>query len=309
VDSDQPEPPTRAKKKVAAREMRKAAQREATLAAAEARKRAESKKRILGPFDACTVLTVPLGVAAMLSDNNIVVATCFTLCGLIACAPVTWHHEIKVKYKTAWCSFVAIVCFGVFSLIANENLAKELARREGTLEVGDAPIAYSCGYNTNPQGLIVSAGTSRLQVTQFPYVLLTLNGEQTIVLDREPNGDLIIRRLIIFDDRNDKIVKIENGKYWVHPNAQWTHPSRSKISVRDHADREVLSLDLQNKDALLFRAQITSGNGVSFSATNDSVSFSVGDKGPATIYGFCLVDGGFYVDKNGHGIAPGGGIR
>src|SRR4051794_1492325 len=99
------EPPTRAEKRIAAREQRRAAQRSATSAANEARVRlaGTSRQPKFRLVDAVALVALPLGYAAMIAESNVIVAMCFSACGLIACAPIVWRHEIKKSYRVLYC--------------------------------------------------------------------------------------------------------------------------------------------------------------------------------------------------------------
>jgi hypothetical protein len=74
-------PLTRQEKRVARREERKAAQRAATLASRAAMAASIHKEPRLKPGDALALAAIPLAYAAMTSDNNLIVGTCFAISG------------------------------------------------------------------------------------------------------------------------------------------------------------------------------------------------------------------------------------
>jgi hypothetical protein len=293
--------PTRQERRVVAREARRAAQRAAAARQRQISEDTEPKLFRAKWGDTFSGAAIPLAVGGLMLENNLAVGICLGLAAAVACAPALTHHETPKKYRGAYAIAVLLICVVLFSTVRDQNLQKELAKNEGTLEAGNTPSSDNCGPYTIPNSIIVNAGSILLQITKFPYVLLTLNGERSIILDREPNGNLLIKRLLVLDDRSDMIVKIERDKYWVHPNSQWQHPSRSKIAVSDHLGREVLSLDFRNPNSLVFRAQINSEVVIkpdkrqilSFSVTDDLVTGRVDDGPPAGVSKFCMVDLGF----------------
>jgi hypothetical protein len=185
---------------------------------------------------------------------------------------------------------------GLFSIIKSENLKKDLARHEGTLEFGnlDSPPNF-CGPSL-PEGTVsIFAGDNVFAVNRFPYTLLAMNGEPNIIIDRDAHGSITIKRLIVFDDRKNKIVKIDEDGYWVDPNSQFKHPTKNEIIVFDHADNRVLSLNFLNKKSLVLKAEIKAGEG---SISIDKViQTSAGITGIG-LSRMCLSNAGITIDKN-----------
>ena len=59
-----------------------------------------------------------------------------------------------------------------------------------------------------------------------------------------------ITTLRLFDDRNDIIVRDDNGSIWVNPTVRIKKPDKSTLVVYDHNDDEVLNLRFLNPGAL-----------------------------------------------------------
>jgi hypothetical protein len=85
-------------------------------------------------------------------------------------------------------------------------------------------------------------------VNAFPSTVLRIAGEDMLTIDKD-KGNLIIRLLRVFDDRNDLIAKIDSND-WKVKSFKKT-PDLSTFIVYDHLDHEVLNLRFANKSTLI----------------------------------------------------------
>jgi hypothetical protein len=244
--------PTRQQRRVAAREERRAAQRAATLAQIEASKLATTKEPKFKSADALTLAALPLGYAAMTTENNLIVGVCFAVSGLVACAPIAWHHEIRPRFRAAYCALVIVLCFGLFSIVKSENLKKEFARNEGVLEPGDDFPPRECK-STDPSLVALYIGPNTFFLKTFPQSILKIAGRDILSLDKK-GDNIAIKTLNLFDDSGAAFATIDsandNNHFWVAPNVRKYRPDSHTLVVFDKDAQEALRVTFLNERAI-----------------------------------------------------------
>jgi hypothetical protein len=200
--------------------------------------------------DAIGLLAIPLAIAAMLSENNTAVAVCIGACWLILCLPVIWHPEIPKEYRFIWCVLSAFVWFVLYFLIQGQNLAKELAQNEGTLEAASDVVKDDCPQFSHFGAFALRLGTEVIFINGFPRNIINLAGQDILTVRLEKNGKLKIVTLRLYDDRGDIISRIDENDFWIAPTLRKKHPDKSTLIIFDHNDDEVLHIRFQNPHAL-----------------------------------------------------------
>jgi hypothetical protein len=243
--------PTRQEKRVARREERRAAQRAATLAMAASAP--DSKKDPRFKFgDILALAAIPLAYAAMTSDNNLIVAICFAISGVIACLPVAWHGEIARKYRAAYCLLIVALCAGLIGIVKNENLKKELARNEGVLEPGNNFPPRNCK-STDTSLVALYIGPHTFFLKKFPQSILKIAGRDILSLDKK-GDNIAIKTLNLFDDSGTAFATIdstnEDNHFWVAPNVRKYRPDTHTLVVYDGNAQEALRITFLNEKAI-----------------------------------------------------------
>src|SRR6202140_1931511 len=203
--------------------------------------------------DAITLLAIPFAVMAMFSENNIIIGLCFAVSWAIVCAPIVWHPEILREYRFAYSVLIGLLCGGLFTLIKNENLAKELARNEGILEPGsDYSGRPSCPAASDKWvGLYIGPHTFYLD--KFPQPIIRIAQREILTLDRK-GENLVIRTLNLFDDQGNVFASINNGvapnNFWVKPDVRRYRPDKHTLVVFDRHNDEALRIIYLNPHAI-----------------------------------------------------------
>lgn len=195
--------------------------------------------------DAITLLGLVLALAAMFSENNTVVAACLAACWAILCLPVIWHPEIPKKYRLSWCVLSSFLWFGIFSLIQSQNLAKELARNEGTLEPANDVVTEKCPM-PHKDTFELKIGPSAFFIGNFNKTIINIAGQNIMALTEQKGGSIKISLLRVYDDRSNIIVRIDENSFWVDTGVRKKRPDKSTLKIYDHNDDEVLNIRFQN---------------------------------------------------------------
>ena len=95
----------------------------------------------------------------------------------------------------------------------------------------------------------------------FPQRVLSVDGRDTLVIDRAPRGALVIKNLELFDDRHDALVTFHNDKMWIKDDVRFERPDEKTLQVFDHNNDEVLELVLWNKSLLIINGRLSTRSG------------------------------------------------
>jgi hypothetical protein len=242
---------TRRDQRVIARERRKAAQRAAALAFFEERKRATERDEWQRPKlgDALALGAIPLGYAGLTAENNLVVGVCLTISGLFLCAPIAWHREIRRLYRILSCIFIAVFFFGLFWIIKEQNLEKELSKNAGFLIPDNQPRPKTqCPMNDDDFAIFAGGG---VWSGQRPSTFLSMRGQDLVKLEGTPAGNLQLKEIHLFDDLNESLAEIRDNKLWVHANARRERPDSHTLVVFDRRGKEALGLRFINRNTIL----------------------------------------------------------
>lgn len=242
---------TRQEQRVLAREQRKAAQRAATAALVEERrKEAEKiKEPRLKPSDALALAALPLGYAGITADNNLVVGACLTISGLFACTAIAWRSQIGRVYQIICCSFIVALFFGLFWIVKQQNLDKELSKNEGILTPDNLPRPETrCSIKPGDFAIFAGGG---VWSGPRPSTFLRMREQDIVKMESTPSGDLQLKEIHLFDDLNESLVEIRDNKLWVHPNAHRERPNPHTLIVFDRRGQEALKLRFINHNTIL----------------------------------------------------------
>jgi len=243
------------------------------------------------PFDwrdAIGLLAIPFAVMAILSENNVIVGTCFAVSWAIVCIPIVWHPEIRREYRFAYCVLIGVLCGGLFSLIKSENLAKELARNEGTLEPAGDIVTERCP-PPHKDAFELKIGPSAFFIGGFNKTIFNIAGQSILALTEQKGGSVKISLLRVYDDRNNIIVRIDENDFWVDSGVRKRRPDKSTLKIYDHNDDEILNMRFQNKHVVsilgIFRYL-----GRIIRVTPDLIQAGQPPGGMARDHGSCSVD-------------------
>jgi hypothetical protein len=196
--------------------------------------------------DAIALLALILAVAAMLSENNAVVAVCLGACWVILCLPVIWHPEIPREYRFVWCVLSCFIWLGIFSLIQGQNLERELARNEGVLEPGSESFTPPKNCQPPVAGAVAFLlGPATDYILKSPQPIIAIGGKQLLTIETEKDK-IRISLLRLFDKRGDIFARIDENGFWIRTDIRKKHKNRSSLTIYDSDDNEALNLNFRN---------------------------------------------------------------
>lgn len=229
---------------------RRAARRRAKRELAE---RARPPRPSLKWQDVIGLLSVPLTVAGMRSDDTLLLVVCF-LATFGGVSFSVWNHrELSARRRLEFCGLIALVLLSLGAYLGIQNYRKDLESNIGILVPANDPAPPN-NCEVPPGSFAVYLGDMVAHSVHFPFTILRLKGRELLTVDREADGKAIrISILRIFDDRDDIIARVENNRLEVLGGARKTREDRSTLVVYDHADTQVLRLRLLNEHALSVR--------------------------------------------------------
>lgn len=208
---------------------------------------------------ACITLGVGTGFAVNSPDSMgfLVAKTCFVAATFVAVALIVYWVVVSRQAFPLNITLPALM-----ALIAVPALVVGLQWMQGAelslstrLMPGNGPtpvLPPSMRDNAlPPTALKVFLGSNLAWATRMPHTVLMMGGEKMIEINRDSSGNLVVSTLKIFDDRNNIIARIdEEDGFWVENSTRKKRPDPSTLLVFDHTDREVLRIQLINKDSL-----------------------------------------------------------
>jgi hypothetical protein len=104
--------------------------------------------------------------------------------------------------------------------------------------------------------LLVIMGNSVFKLTVFPATVISIDGKPILKLSKVSENHFKIDTLRIFDDRQDIILRIDNGDPWHVPAIRIKRPSSSEIVVFDHNDDMVLDLLYFDQNSIVIKSAV-----------------------------------------------------
>ena len=129
--------------------------------------------------------------------------------------------------------------------ISGVNFEKEMRRNYGriypdSIDVSDAACAPK-------DSVLLFAGSNNIQLTQFPYLFLIIDGDPIIVVDKQSDGALTIKYLLLNDDNEQNLARIDDSEFWINPSIQrFMVPRRDRLVIADHSGHPALNLAFLN---------------------------------------------------------------
>lgn len=129
-----------------------------------------------------------------------------------------------------------------------ETVSIDLSKNEGILVPDNQPIPDFAQNSRAPaNAIMVVWGTNVSWTTQPDHVLLEMASDPMIAVKRDQKtGNLVVTSLKVFDDRNDRIARIDEDGFWVQNNTFKKRPNEHTLVVYDHNDDEVLRIEFIN---------------------------------------------------------------
>jgi hypothetical protein len=254
----------------------------------------------------------PAGVWFILAYAFNIVAV---LCGLGAWltseflqyrSPKAWNqkrrkHVVKNQwvafYVLKWGGTLAILIFLAINLwgIRGIQVQYELKQPYGRLSPANDPTpVIPCG-QLGIGDVAIFLGTNVGIAKQFPYVVVRLNNQDRLVLNREPDGTIGLSVDIRSDD-GKIIARLMNGKFEIneHNTLNRVHTDQSTLEVVDQYGDNVLHVRYLNPHAISLQAILRyselkgplriQGDGIYFqyhgSGSYDTISHSCFRGGP-----------------------------
>ncbi len=203
----------------------------------------------LKPLDAVAILGMPLAVVGMIADDTGIVAGCFILSAAVISFAVLRHTELTIWIRIMVCGLTCALFTAAGVLIWHRNYESELQKNTGLLEpASDRVQAKVCGLPSSDY-VMLFMGSNTFVPNVFPATVISMQGEPILQIDQS-GENLVIRKLILLDDRNDVLVDIDQDHVWIKPDVHFDKPDTSTIIVHDHLGKIVLRLRFHNPNVL-----------------------------------------------------------
>jgi hypothetical protein len=201
------------------------------------------------PPDAIALLSVPLVLAAFMAGGVVFPTICLCLAGAAVVYVIAGHDEVAWKNRIAVCSFVLVVAVGMAVYLSRVNLARALQQQAAPLIAATLPSPVSSNCPIPKGAVALYLGNTVSVVTQFPHVILRVQGYDAFVIERDATGLLVSFQ--VFDDQGNAVARLERNRFTaVNSASHVERPSPSNLIVFDERDSKVLDVEFLNPQAI-----------------------------------------------------------
>lgn len=169
-----------------------------------------------------------------------------------------------------------------------------------SIDVSDAACAPK-------DSVLLFAGSNNIQLTQFPYLFLIIDGDPIIVVDKQSDGALTIKYLLLNDDNEQNLARIDDSEFWINPSIQrFMVPRRDRLVIADHSGHPALNLAFLNPTHLSLSGRfVHHGFVVDIGLTYIDIAIP-GRAGHLIFTNDCLRDQQIQVSASGFAMVPPG---
>jgi hypothetical protein len=192
------------------------------------------------------LLALILAIAGASADSTAISSGVWSVAALLVCYAIAVQVKFHRSVKALLCGVVLVATAGFIWHIYTVNLERELRLNYGVLTPSNRIAPENRCAST--ADTVVYTGANNMAVSRFPFVLVEINGEPVLILDKNQEGDLIIKRLLLNDEDNRNIAKIDDNIFWIDPTVQKIlEPGKDILKIYNHSGEEAFRLDYIDK--------------------------------------------------------------
>jgi len=162
---------------------------------------------------------------------------------------IAGHDEVAWQHRIAICSLILVVAVGMVVYLYRVNLARALQHQVAPLVAATlpSPVSSNCPI---PRGAVaLYLGNTVSVVTEFPHVVLRVQGYDVFVIERDATGLLVSFQ--VSDDRGNAVARLERNRFAAINSASHVErPSPSNLIVFDDRESKVLDVHFLNPQAV-----------------------------------------------------------
>jgi hypothetical protein len=196
------------------------------------------------------LVAIVLAAVGMTTDNMPVIFLGWSFVGLILCFIIYSHSHVPESFRILLCTCVFFLVAGLIYYLREAKIERDSHQIFGTMYPSniDTSALFAC----QPEGSIaIYIGANANCVTRFPLLLLNIDGDPIITLDKNTSGQIVITYLLLNDANDYNLAAIKGDTCWTNPNVrkEISHDS-DHLAVYDTSGKRALTIEFLNPDHL-----------------------------------------------------------